>query len=506
MPDQIILAWKVNVAGSSFGPAEAAAALAAVELYDNQEVDPVLGQLFGLGVATDATTSDATSATRTLTLNMTSAGGEPFGPPAFQCHPRTTSPPQEPDYRFVKAVELAGSFFVENGMMTVNTTDSQIPSLSVGDEIQFLAQPGVSYFVSAIGATTIDLLQPYSGTTSNSGAFKEVADPVALDRAAVYSTSPLDTAGVATTPAIPAGPGARTLAIEFLDSTGAGPFSATATLTGKRPALLTIVDPGAVDIAEIVSFSIATVGGFGNSVGQITLVALSDDLPAIPTGTAPGTGIGSIEGTARAVGLTNTFTEFTDEAQLLIDRHLVYMPPSYFALAQQGAAVPMLEGDFLVTTNSKEVTTTEDQTAALAATNKIEFASQPGVLYEVGSVSAKIVRLTTVYTGIDTNYTGANNVGTNSNAGTKGNIGDAVQRFPTGARLIDPSPATPPTNTELSGPLAQFVAPTVAQPPLNPPLQPGTIPTPSFLSNLFTRTIVLALRGARIEPQAITFA
>jgi len=497
MPNQIVLAWTVDVANTVFGPAQAAAALSAVELYENAITDPVLGQHFGLTVADDATTTDATSATRTLTLNMTNGAGAPVAPPPFPCRPRTSTPPELP-YPLRSTKTLAGSFFVSLGSMSVATSASQVPSLSVGDSIQFLSQVGVFYEVASVSSTAVGLTAAYSGTSGNSGAFKEVADPVALDRLAVYSTSDLDTNAVATTPAIIPGSGARTATLIYNDSTGAGPFTTQASLTGRRPAAFSSPDEQGIDVAEIVFFNVGDFGGFENSVGEITLVSLSGALPSIPANATPGTGIGAAQG-------DRTFFALTDEAQLLIDRHLAYIPPSYFALAQQGAAAPLLDGDFILTTGSTNVPTTEDQSSALSASDIIEFADQRGTLYTVAAVTPKIVTLTTAYSGIDTNGTGLVNTGTNNNAGTKGNVGTEVFKKPSGARLVDPSPAAPPTNAQLAGPLAQFVAAETAMPPPNPPLSPATVAAPTFLSGLFTRTIQLALAGVSTVSETITF-
>lgn len=67
MSNQVVLAWDVDTTNSTFGPAQAATALDAVELYQSEGADPVLGQLFGLTVVSDvsAATGPAT-ATRTL--------------------------------------------------------------------------------------------------------------------------------------------------------------------------------------------------------------------------------------------------------------------------------------------------------------------------------------------------------------------------------------------------------------------------------------------------------
>jgi hypothetical protein len=486
MANQIVLAWTVDVTNTSLGPVGAATALMAVPLYTNPTTDPVLGQMFGLTVASDVGTTGATTATRTLTLNMTAlgAGVPPFAPPPFPCRPITSTPPVLP-YPLREAVTLPGSFFPSSGQLAgtpIPTTMTQIPSLVTGSVIQFLSQEGVFYTVAAgTTATSIKLTAPYTGPTGNTGAFKEVAAPVTL--AAIYSTSDHDTAGVATVPAIPAGSGARTVHVIYKDSLGAA-FTVTATLTGRRPAAV-LLTGGNKDMSEITNIVIVTTGGFKNSVGELTLVELSSALPPIPANATPGTGIGAAQG-------DRTFFALTDEAQLLIGRHLAYLPPSYFALAQQGASAPQLAGDFLVTTGSKDVPTTVDQTAAtppLAATNVIEFASQPGTLYTVAAVTPKIVTLTTAYSGIDENFTGAHNV--NSNIGTKGNLGTEVIEKRTGATIISPSPAAPPTNAQLAAVLGQFVV-TVG----------GAVP---FLSGLFTQTLQLALAGVPITPQPITF-
>ncbi len=484
MPTQIVLAWDIDVANSVFGPAAASTAFAAVELYQSTSNDPVLGQFFGLGVAGDAMSNPtASTVRRTLTLAMAGATGA-----TFPCHPRTAVPPTPP-YPLRRNVTLPGSFFVTNGSATVATTASQIPSLTTNDTVQFLSQPGVYYAVIGVGATTITLGAPYTAETTNTGAYREVATPVT--RAAVYSSSPLDTDGVATTPAIPAGPGARTVIVSYKDSTGAGPFAVTINLTGKRPAAL-VLDGGSIDIAEIENISVASSGSFGDSVGQITLCELSEDLPPIPPGATPGTGIGAGQG-------DRTFFVLTDEAQMLIVQSLAYIPPSYFALSRPES--PALAADFTVTTGSKDVPVSEDLTGVLTAGNLLEFAAQPGTLYTIDAISPKIVKLTAAYTGIDDNFTGADNV--NSNAGTKGNLGTTVTMKKTGAS--SPSVTFTPSNDELSVLLGQFVALEVAAPPPNPPLDPATVPAPVFLSGLYTRTLQLALAGTPIVPQPITF-
>lgn len=471
MSDKIVLAWTVNVANTPFGPVAASAALAAVPLYIDTTTDPVLGQLFGLTVESDVMTNDAVSATRTLTLNMTTAGTRK-APPPFPCHPRTSTPPVLP-YPLRSTKTLAGFFFVSNGSMVVQTSATQKPSLAAGDSIQFLSQEGVFYTVAAVGSTSINLTAPYTGTTTNTTAFKEVTAPTT--NAALYSSSPLDTAGVSTTPAIAAGPGARTVSVVYKDSTGGGPFTVTVSLTGKRPAAVPLA-MGSVDIAEIENIIVATTGSFNNSVGQITLVELDGPLPAIS-----------------ALRTADEFPELTDEAQLLIGRTLAYLPPSYFALSQQSASTPPLVGDFLVTTGSKSVPTLADQTGTLASGNKIVFASQPDTVYTIDKVSPKIVLLTSEYTGLERRpYIQLE----------RRIEGGPVINQATGAYLFTHSDALPPTANQLKSPLAQFVQTDTAMPPPNLPLDPATATPPTFLSGLFTQTLQLAL-AVPVVPKAI---
>lgn len=492
MADQIVLAWTVDVAGSSFGPAQAAAALGAVPLYVDPNTDPVLGAQFGLTVGSDTTSTGATTATRTLTLNMTVAAGVPHAPPPFPCHPRTSTPPVLP-YPLRTTKTLPGSFFVSQGATNIPTTETQLPSITTGDTIQFLSQEGVFYTVAAgTTATSINLTTAYTGTSGNTGAFKDLAAPVVL--AAVYSSSDLDTNGVATTPALVPGAGAQTISIEYIDSLGAGPFISTVALTGKRPVAIPL-QPGSIDIAEIVDMFLATVGGFTNNVGEITLVELSSALPPIPSSATP-----------------LDFVRLTDEAQMLIKNALVYLPPSYFALAQQGVSKPQLPGDFMLTTGSVSVPVTADHSGSLFPGDVLQFAEQmtldtafgtTDVLYTVATVTPKYITLTTPFTGIDNNFTGTNQEGTNSNHGTKGNLGDKITLKPSGAYF--PLQAVPPSNDQLAGPLGQFVALETAAPPLNPPLDPQTVPVPTFLSGFFTRTLQLSLAGVPVVPQPITF-
>lgn len=478
MPTQIILAWTVSITSSPFGTAQGLAALGNVPLYQSVGADPVLGQLLGLTVASD-TTADLGGGLlkRTLTLNMASPQ---TAPPAFPCRLVSSTPPNLP-FPLRSVVTLPGSFFVQTGSVNVATTKTQLPSIPANSYVQFLSQLGVFYQVLAVGSTSILLSSPYSGRTTNTGAYREVAAPVT--QAAIYSTSPLDTNGVATSPAIPAGPGARNVILSYKDSTGAA-FTVTVNLTGKRPAPVVLAG-GSIDIAEIDALGVGGVGSFGNSVGQITLAGLSSALPAILSNRTPADFNGAL----------------TDEAQMLLAEPIAYLPPSYFALAQQAASAPMLAGEFVVTTGSKDVPSTADQTGVLAPGNTIEFASQLGTFYVIAAVTPKIITLAVPYSGIDENFTGQHNV--NSNSGTKGNLGDKVIMKRTGARST--AVISTPTSAQLSALIGQFVAPETAMPPLNPPLDPSTVPIPTFLSGLFTRTLALAL-GTQVNPQPVGFA
>lgn len=484
MPNQIVLAWTVDTAGTILSPTQAQTALAAVSLYQNASADPVLGQFFGLSVASDVTAVVGSTARRTLTLNMLEQSAVLAAPPPFPCRPRTATPPVLP-FPLRNPEPLFGTFVPVAGSTAVATSQTQQPSLSIGEQIQFRSQLGVFYTVAGVSATTVTLGGAFTGRTGNTEAIKDTVAPVALDRAAVYSSSDLDTNGVATVPAIAAGSGARTGELHYLDSTGAGPFEAELTFTGRRPSLITLDDPAGEDISTIVDFFLDDVGNFENSVGEITLVELSDDLPAIRADATP----------------EQFYGEVTDVAQLLIERHLAYLPPSYFSLAQQGAAGTQLEGDFIVTTGSAWVPTTEDQSGVLSPTDIITFVAQPGVRYEVDTVGAPGLTLTEVYSGIDDNFTGD---GEAANVGTKGNLGPSVIKKPTGASLV-PGAAAPPTNAQLAGPLAQFMELQTAVPPPFPPLPPATVPTPTFLSGIFTRTIQLALAGVPVVSETITF-
>ena len=172
MADQLVLSWTIDVSGTPLGPAGAAALLMGVPLYQDAATDPVLGQLFGLTVASDVPTTGATTATRTLTLNM-NATGSPEAPPTFPCHPDVPQHMTLP-YILRRAVTLSGSFFVTTGSLIVPTTGSQEQTLSIGDTVQFMSQQGVFYTVAAVGPTTITLTGAYTGKTANTTASKSV--------------------------------------------------------------------------------------------------------------------------------------------------------------------------------------------------------------------------------------------------------------------------------------------------------------------------------------------
>jgi hypothetical protein len=451
MVNQITLAFTVSTVGTIFTPAAAAAKLAAVKLYDNPQTDPVLGQAFGLTVATDITTAGVLSATRTLTLNMTSAVGAPLAPPFFPAHPVTSTPPVPP-YPLIRTETLPGEFILTNGPNLVTTTETQIPSLSAGDTVEFLSQLGVFYQVLlVVDAATILLTTPFTGMSATSGARR--VRPAPAKRAAFYSTNDLDTAGLLLSPVKP-GPGAQSVSLVYLDSTGAGPFSTDVHLSGKLPAQVTLA-AGSLDIATIVDIRIETVGDFKNSVGQITLSELTADLPFVPVNAPP-----------------IRFHQLTDESQGLLSRALAYLPPSYFALAQQGNSKPQLEGDFLVTTDSDAVFTTEDQTSVLLPGDLVQFAAHMAnatpfatleVTYEVRGVGPQLITLVSPYRGL------------------------FADRKASGAYKVDPTLATPPSAAELKAPLGQYTGAAGFSEGPPPP------PNPTVLSDIFAQTISLAL-------------
>lgn len=85
MANQITLAYSATAA--VLGAAALQTAVEGVQLYTSTTVDPVLGQLFGLTVASDTTATVGQVVTRTIVLNMNAQGSVPFAPPLFQVQP-----------------------------------------------------------------------------------------------------------------------------------------------------------------------------------------------------------------------------------------------------------------------------------------------------------------------------------------------------------------------------------------------------------------------------------
>src|SRR5208282_1998111 len=364
-------------------------------------------------------------------------------------------------------------------------------------------------------------------TTIDRYTLLPVTKPAPAAIAAFYSTNDLDTDGVDTIPAIPAGSGAQIVQLDYHDSTGAGPFTVYTKLMGKYPAMVTL-HAGSIDIAQIDACLIFQVGAFENSIGEITLCALEAVLPTIPADATP-----------------EDFKALTDAAQLTITRPLVYLPPSYFALAQQQNSAPQLAGDFWVKYDHPTVLTTvsqigvivgealagtvnvtkgserivfsnaqtlpantglvfaEDPTtvyvlenalsastrgtlvtpyegtsaAATTATGSatIEFAAQPGVQYSVASVYETGIKLTTRYTGLthpqvapgsDTHHEFAN-------LHPARPISEEADAVVSSACLVapaasggGPTQATPPDDAHLLTLLAEFTVPQTTAPAL----------------------------------------
>lgn len=542
MADQIVLAFSISTAGTIFTSAQASAKLAAVPLYANPKTDPLLGQFFGLTVASDVTAPTAGGATRTLRLNMTAAVGAPFAPPPFPCRPvgpippppaipptlggeqqdvvqpptPPPNPPPQPPYALVDASTQQSIALKTGSPAGVYTSTGVIPPRQIVIEADVdLESDGTSVYPAA---TTIVVGQPAPGTPNEFTPTPIDATVAAITKVfqatipvpgkpieatvsapggppgaanvtvtfalakparivALYSTSDLDTNGVALVTPVPAGPGARSASLTYLDSTGAGPFTVVTPLLGKFPAQVALAG-GSVDVAIVTDLHVVATGGFKNSIGQITLAELT---------------------AATAVIQPNVdFEEQQDKAQLLLARALVYLPPSYFALTQQGTATPQLAGDFLVTTGSPVVPTTEDQTAALSPGDTVRFASQQDTDYTVRSVTfavtgqTGILTLTSPYTGLDRNKIDSNNEPRPTNQTAH------AQKQATGAMRITPSPAAPPANTALAVALGQFVGPAGTATPPPPP------PNPVVLSDIFTQAISLAL-ATPVTPAPITF-
>lgn len=464
MANQITLAFSVATASTIYTPAQAAAKLSAVPLFASVGNDPVLGQALGLTVVDDIVSDGG--------VTYTGEAGGPFLPGETV----TDSPSGG---TATVALDLDGVLYFELG--------TAVGTFAHGDTITGSTSGATATVNNAAalggptpttpGATRVlvlnmtALISPYAPppspcrptgpvdpppdappqlpytltqTTINRYTQLPVTTPAPAQYVAFYSSSELDTDGVSTTPAIPAGAGAQIMALEYYDSTGAGPFAVFAKLMGKFPAPVTLAG-GSVDVAQVTQCLIEQVGAFGNSVGQITLCALEAPLPAIPATATP-----------------EDFPALTDAAQLTIARPLVYLPPSYFALAQQQNSAPQLAGDFVVERGSPTVLTPVSQLSVLAATNVLEFASQPGVQYEIASVSATFVKLTTPYTGLSH----AELAPAAEDPSPAQSVSDRTDGVLTSAVLVSPSQAAPPDDAHLLTPLSEFTLPQSTVPAL----------------------------------------
>jgi hypothetical protein len=461
--NQLTLAFSVATVSTIYTPAQAAAKLAAVPLYTSTATDLVLGQAFGLTVASDVVSTGG--------VTYTGEAGGPFVPGETV----TDSPGGGTATVAVDESGMLMLFFVEgsaSGTFAHGDTITGATSHATATVNNAAADGGPTS--TTPGATRVLVLNmtaesgaplapppfpcrptgpqapppagppalPYvlEQTTTNRYTLLPVTAPAPAKVAAFYSTNDLDTDGVATTPAIPAGSGAQIVGLTYLDSTGAGPFTVYTKLMGKFPAQVAL-HAGSVDVAEITECFVEQTGAFDNSVGQITLCALEAALPAIPADATPA-----------------DFPGLTDAAQLTITRPLIYLPPSYYALAQQQNSAPALAGDFWVKQGSPTVLTTVSQLGVLAATNIVEFAAQPGVQYEVASVSATLVKLTTAYTGLSHPEIAP----AAENHHPAQSVSEEADAVVSSAVLVSPSQAAPPDSAHLTTLLAEF---TLAQSP-----------------------------------------
>ena len=465
MANKIILAFSISTVSTIYSPAQAATKMSAVNLYTSPGTDPVLGQAFGLTVASDVVSDSGVTYT-----------GEVSGP--FLPGEIVTDSPgggtatvalDENGMLFFVAGTAAGTFAhgdtitggTSGATATVNNAaalggpTSATPGATRVLTLNMTSEPGLPAPPPFPCRPTGPLVPPPAGpqtlpytlteTTIDRYTRLPVTLPAPAAVVAFYSTSTLDTDGVATTPAIPAGSGAQVMTLTYKDSTGAGPFTVFTKLMGKFPAGVTL-HAGSIDVAYITACFIEQTGAFENSVGQITLCALEAALPAIPADATP----------------KDFFTGITDAAQLTILRPLVYLPPSYFALAQQQNSAPQLAGDFLVEQDSPTVLTPVSQVGVLAATNVLEFASQPGVEYEVASVYATGLKLTTAYTGLShAEIAPAAEVSHPAQS-----VSDVADRVVTSASLVSPSQAAPPDSAHLTTLLAEFTLPQTTAPAL----------------------------------------
>jgi hypothetical protein len=65
---------------------------------------------------------------------------------------------------------LSGTITVANGSAAVTTGTTQVGTVLPGDSLMFASQPGVTYTVLSVTASTITLTTPYSGTGTSTGA------------------------------------------------------------------------------------------------------------------------------------------------------------------------------------------------------------------------------------------------------------------------------------------------------------------------------------------------
>jgi hypothetical protein len=464
-PNQLTLAFSVATASTIYTPAQAAAKLAAVPLYASAGTDPVLGQAFGLTVSSDVVSIGG--------VTYTSEAGGPFLPGETVTDApgggTATVAVDEDGMLFFVEGSIVGAFAhgdtitggTSGATATVNNAAAlggptpTTPGATRVLVLNMTSVPGVPTAPPPFPCRPTGPLVPPPGapptlpyvleqTTINPYTRLPVTAPAPAAVAAFYSTSNLDTDGVGTTPAIPSGSGAQIMQLDYHDSTGAGPFTVYTKLMGKFPAMVTLAG-GSIDIAQIDACFPFQVGAFANSVGQITLCALEAPLPAIPSEATPA-----------------DFPGLTDAAQLTITRPLIYLPPSYFALSQQQNSAPQLEGDFLVKQGSPTVLTPVSQIGVLAGTNIIEFTAQPGVQYEVASVSATLIKLTTPYTGLS-----HPEIAPAAEAPYPAqSVSEEADAVVTSASLVSPSQAAPPDDAHLTTLLAEFTLPQSTAPAL----------------------------------------
>jgi len=470
-PNQIVLAFSVSTTSTIYTPTQAAAKLAAVPLYSSAGADPVLGQALGLTVSSDAVSDSG--------VTYTAEAGGPFRPGETVTDApgggTATVALDENGRLFFVAGTAAGTFAhgdtitggTSGATATVNNAAAaggptsttpgatRVLILNMASSTAPTAPPPFPCRPTGplVPPPNTPPTLPYvlEQTTIDRYTRQPVTKPAPATVVAFYSTNDLDTDGVGTTPAIPAGSGAQIAGLTYKDSTGAGPFTVFTKLTGKFPAVVTLAG-GSIDVAEITECYLEQVGAFGNSIGQITLSALEAPLPPLPAAATP-----------------DDFPGLTDAAQLTITRPLIYLPPSYFALSQQQNSAPQLAGDFLVKKDSPTVLTPISQIGVLAATNVIEFASQPGVEYEVASVYPTGLKLTTAYTGL----THPEIAPAAEAPYPAQSVSEVADRIVTSATLVSPAAsgggptqAAPPDNTHLKTLLAEFTLPQTTAPAL----------------------------------------